>query len=51
MSDSNRLVELIEEGIHSHGGDLGGWTRHAEDALQLFDGRATLRAALQPSLR
>src|SRR5262245_34512747 len=47
MSDSNRLLEQIEEGVTAHGGDLGGWTRRAEDTLQLFDGRVTLRADIR----
>lgn len=47
MSDSNRLLELIEEGIVEHGGDLGGWTGRTDDTLQLFDGRVTLRAELK----
>jgi hypothetical protein len=47
MSDSNRLLELIEMGIAQHGGDLGGWTRRFDDTLQLFDGRVTLRAELK----
>lgn len=46
MSDPHRLLELIEEGIVAHGGDLGGWTRRGDDTLQLFDGRVTLRAEL-----
>jgi hypothetical protein len=46
MPDTERLLELIEKGVVEHGGDLGGWTRHSEDALQVFDGRVTLRAAL-----
>lgn len=44
MSDSERLLELIEKGIVEHGGDLGGWTLLDGDQLQLFDGRVTLRA-------
>ena len=44
--DADRLLDLIEEGVVEHGGDLGGWTRRHEDALQLFDGRVTLRAEL-----
>jgi hypothetical protein len=44
MSESDQLLELIEDGIVAHGGDLGGWTRRADGALQLFDGRVTLRA-------
>jgi hypothetical protein len=47
MSESERLLELIEKCVVEHGGDLGGWTRRAEEALQLFDGRVTLRAELR----
>lgn len=47
MSDSECLLELIENGIVEHGGDLGGWTRRGDDTLQLFDGRVTLRAELK----
>src|SRR5260370_42422391 len=47
MSDTGRLLELIEKGIVEHGGDLGGWTRRMDDTLQLFDGRVTLRAELK----
>ena len=47
MSDeADRLLELIEEGIVAHGGDLGGWTRRDGDTLQLFDGRVSLRAEI-----
>jgi hypothetical protein len=46
VSDTTQLLELIEEGIVEHGGDLGGWTRRSEDALQLFDGRVTLHAEI-----
>lgn len=46
MSDTARLLELIEEGIVGHGGDLGGWTRLDDELLQLFDGRVTLRAEI-----
>ena len=46
MADSERLLELIERGVIEHGGDLGGWTRRPAGALQLFDGRVTLRAEL-----
>ena len=46
MTDSNHLLDKIEEGIVGHGGDLGGWTRRADDSLQLFDGRVTLRAEI-----
>ena len=47
MSASQRLLELIERSVVEHGGDLGGWTSHAGDALQLFDGRVTLRAEVE----
>jgi hypothetical protein len=46
MSDADRLLELIEDGVVAHGGDLGGWTRRGDEALQLFDGRVTLRSEL-----
>lgn len=46
MSDTERLLEVIEEGIVGHGGDLGGWTRLDDERLQLFDGRVTLRAEI-----
>ncbi len=46
MSDTNRLLELIEKGIVEHGGDLGGWTRHVEGKLQLFSGRVTCHAEM-----
>ncbi|WP_406694397.1 hypothetical protein V5E97_25305 [Singulisphaera sp. Ch08] len=47
MSDSQRLLELIETCVIEHGGDLGGWSRRIDDRLQLFDGRVTLRAELK----
>jgi hypothetical protein len=47
MSDSERLLELIEQGVVGHGGDLGGWTHRSDDTLRLFDGRVTLRAELK----
>ncbi len=47
MSDASRLLELIETCVVEHGGDLGGWTRLDDGALQLFDGRITLRAELR----
>ncbi|MFN0119348.1 MAG: hypothetical protein ACKV2V_02485 [Blastocatellia bacterium] len=47
MSDSNRLLELIEISVVAHGGELWGRTRCGGDTLQLFDGRVTLRAALK----
>ncbi|MEW6737027.1 MAG: hypothetical protein AB1489_37415 [Acidobacteriota bacterium] len=46
MSEPERLLELIEDGVAEHGGDLGGWMRRINDTLQLFDGRVTLRAQL-----
>jgi len=47
MSESQQLLELIERFVVEHGGDLGGSTRHIDDALQLFDGRVTLRAEIK----
>lgn len=47
MSDSQRLLELIEKCVVEHGGDLGGWSRLGDDSLQLFDGRVTLCAELK----
>jgi hypothetical protein len=47
MSDADRLLGLVEDAIVAHGGDLGGWTKHEEHTLQLFDGRVTLRAELR----
>jgi hypothetical protein len=46
MTDTDRLLDMIEEGVVEHGGDLGGWSRRTEDSLQLFDGRVTLRAEI-----
>jgi hypothetical protein len=46
MSEPARLLELIEERIVDHGGDLGGWTALTADALKIFDGRVTLRAEI-----
>lgn len=51
MSESEDLLALIERGVVEHGGDLGGWTRLSDDALQLFDGRVTLRAELKDTGR
>ncbi|WP_254507344.1 DUF6348 family protein [Anatilimnocola floriformis] len=45
-AEAEHLLELIEDGIAEHGGDLGGWTRRDGDTLQLFDGRVTLRASI-----
>lgn len=47
MSDTDRILDLIEKGIAAHGGDLGGAMRRTGDGLQLFDGRVTLRAVLK----
>src|SRR5438128_6406634 len=47
MSDSEDLLERIENYVVEHGGDLGGWTGRIDDALKLFDGRVTLRAELK----
>jgi hypothetical protein len=47
MSESQQLLELIQRFVFEHGGDLGGVTRHIDDALQLFDGRVTLRAEIK----
>jgi hypothetical protein len=44
LSDSDLLLQRIEDGIVAHGGDLGGWTRRDEGMVQLFDGRVTLTA-------
>jgi hypothetical protein len=49
VSESERLLELIERVVVEHGGNLGGWTRRSDDALQLFDGRVTLRAEVNES--
>lgn len=49
MSESTRLLALIEERIVEHGGDLGGWTARSADELKLFDGRITLRAEIVAS--
>lgn len=49
MSDEAGLVlDTIEDGIVSHGGDLGGWTKRDDDRLLLFDGRATLTCKVHP---
>lgn len=49
MSEAVRLLELIEERIVAHGGDLGGWTALSAQSLKLFDGRVTLRAEIAGS--
>src|SRR5262245_1177404 len=47
MSDTELLLDRIEQGIVEHAGDLGGWTHRADDTLRLFDGRVTLRAVMK----
>jgi hypothetical protein len=49
MSETHRLLELLEEAILQHGGALGGWTRLADETLQLFAGRVTLWVELNDS--
>ena len=49
MSDAARLLEIIEEAIVAHGGDLGGWTQRTDEAVKLFDGRVSLRAEISES--
>ncbi len=44
MTQSEQLLENIEECLNQHGGDLGGWTRLSDDCLQIFDGRVSLKA-------
>ncbi len=47
MSESDRLLELIEEGLADYGGDLDGRICHSDGCLQIFDGRVTLQAELR----
>ncbi len=47
VAGPGRLLERIEECLVGHGGDLGGWTRLEGEALQIFDGRVTLRATVE----
>lgn len=49
MANEHDLLQQIEEGLVAHGGDLGGWTKLADDHLKIFDGRVTLRAEIYPS--
>ena len=49
MPESERLLELIEDGVVGHGGDLAGWMCRTDDSLQLFDGRVTLCAEVKDS--
>ncbi|MFO1064310.1 MAG: hypothetical protein U0892_10645 [Pirellulales bacterium] len=42
MSERRAILEIIEQMIVEHGGDLGGWTQLEDDRLKLFDGRITL---------
>src|SRR5262245_5647689 len=44
MTEAELLLEVIEQAVTEHGGDLGGGTRRTNGHLQLFDGRVTLRA-------
>jgi hypothetical protein len=46
MSEAARLLELIEERIVDHGGDLDGWTARSGEELKIFAGRVTLRAEI-----
>jgi hypothetical protein len=46
VSESARLLELIEEGIATHGGDLGGWTARSGAEARLFDGRISVRVEI-----
>lgn len=47
MSDSARILEIIDLAVKEHGGDLGGTTNNLGDSLQLFDGRVTLTVKLE----
>ena len=49
MSEATHLLDLIEERIVAHGGDLGGWTARDGDELKIFDGRVALRAEIVAS--
>jgi len=42
MTEREQLLELIEDAVTDHGGDLGGWTKLGDGELRLFDGRATV---------
>jgi len=42
VTEEHQLLEFIEEGIVTHGGELGGWTQLFDGNLKLFDGRVTL---------
>jgi len=48
MSLDRSLLELLEKAVVTHGGDLGGWTRLDDEKLQVFDGRVTLTAKVDP---
>ena len=50
MSHSQTLLSLIQGAIDAHAGDLSGATKLDGDRLQIFDGRATLRADVDTSL-
>jgi len=44
MADEEQLLELIEQSIQDHGGDLSGWTHRDDGTLKIFDGRVSLNA-------
>jgi hypothetical protein len=46
MENSVQFLELVEEALTQHGGDLGGWTKLDGEKLQVFDGRVTLTAEI-----
>ena len=46
MSDESAVLDKIEEGLVTHGGDLGGWTKMEAEGLKIFDGRVTLTVDL-----
>jgi hypothetical protein len=47
MSDAERLLERIEDGIVAHGGDLGGWTLRSDETLKLCAAMAVLNDLVQ----
>ncbi|MBA2117029.1 hypothetical protein [Bremerella alba] len=46
MTEEHQLLEHIEEGIVTHGGELGGWTQLFDGSLKLFDGRISLSVVI-----
>ena len=46
VTEEHQLLEFIEEGIVTHGDDLGGWTQLFDGQLKLFDGRITLNSEI-----